>query len=162
MFNIKPDGTENDTFLVGSEFRQIALIKNLKEIDSSGSVEGDLFTGTSANLLRYMRLASIAEAGTFTNTIGKLFTSTTSGVSGWVDNVSSDIVYFHQNDSSGFGIIADGDEVTSTFGGSGTADSANLYSTVNPYSGEILYIENRAAILRDDDQEEDIKVIVTV
>ncbi|MEC7280415.1 MAG: hypothetical protein VXV98_10335, partial [Candidatus Thermoplasmatota archaeon] len=33
---------------------------------------------------------------------------------------------------------------------------------VNPHSGELLYVESRAAILRDTSQQEDIKVIITV
>ena len=35
-------------------------------------------------------------------------------------------------------------------------------SVFDPYSGEIVYMENRAKVLRDAAQQEDIKVIITV
>ena len=71
---------------------------------------------------------------------------------------------YHQNDSTGFGVfpITPGNPINITAGGITKAIDSDLPPQVDPYSGELLYIENRASILRDASQQEDIKVIVTV
>lgn len=163
MFNIKPDGDVAGTFLVGEgrEFRHIGLFKNIRLTDSAS--DGPIFRGTSSRTLRYMRMPTIAAAADFGADIGDLLQDTSSPpIKAFIDDIDSDLVYFHQNDSSGFGVFSDGVTITSASGNT-TADSANLYSEVNPYSGELLYIENRAsAISRTSSQQEDIKIIITV
>ena len=59
--------------------------------------------------------------------------------------------------------------ITETDGnGEGILDSASVdgdddaftKSTVKPFTGDLLYVDNRAAIERDPNQTEDIKVII--
>ena len=157
MFNIRPDGTEQGTFNVDNDFRQISLFKNLES-------DGGAFAGTSANTNRYMTISeTITSAGL---TADKLITGATSGATAYVDEVDSasgHIVWFHQNSRTTAGVFQDGETITFT-GGAATAtvDSGDLYSDIDIYSGDLLYIENRARVIRDAAQTEDIKIVITV
>jgi hypothetical protein len=162
MFNIKPDGNVNETFLVGEgrQFRQIGLFKNIRYSDSA--VAGHIYDGVSSRTLRHMQMASVAGAADFAADIGGLLQDASSPpIKAFIDDIDSDFIYFHQNDSSGFGVFTNGSTITSASGNS-TVDEANLFSLVNPYSGDLIYSENRAAISRTSSQQEDIKIIITV
>lgn len=154
MFNIKPSGTENGTFIVDNDFRQITLLRNIEEWDSSAR-----FTGASGRAMKYMRLTSLASSFS----IDKLLVGGTSGAKAYIDDIDSDLIYYHQNENTGFIAFADGEALTESDGsGTGTADSANLHGIVDNFSGEMLYVENRARVIRSSSQTEDIKVIITV
>lgn len=166
MLNIKPDGRVAPTsdsslfssFVLDAEFRQIGLIKNMRQSDSANT--GAFFKGTSGRALRYLKVDNIAN---FSNSVGKLMNTDSSPVtSAFIDEIDSSTIYFHQNDSSGFGEFHVGANLAGVSGGSSTINQAPRNSAVNPYSGEILYLENRAAVLRNTSQQEDIKVIITV
>jgi len=155
MLNIKPDGTVSDTFIVNNSFRQISLFKNIQEKDSAAS--GKIFEGTSSRTLRYMKSADAANL-----TIGREITDTsTPPIKAYIDDIQDSDIYYHQNDSSGFGVFANSATISDGIQ-TITVDSASVLSLVNPYSGDIIYMENRAKILRDAAQQEDIKVILTV
>ena len=79
----------------------------------------------------------------------------------YIDDIQGSRIFYHQNDSSGFGVFSNGATITDGIG-TITVDSANRLSIVNPYSGDMVYMENRAKVLRDAAQQEDIKVIITV
>ena len=80
-------------------------------------------------------------------------------------------VFYHQTDSTGFTPFNVGNTLTDEQGNTGTiviADSDNLTDSASSFddvlntSGEVLYIENRAPVIRDAAQTEDIKVVVTL
>ena len=155
MLNIKPDGTVSDTFIVNNSFRQISLFRDIQEKDSAAS--GKIFEGTSSRTLRYMKSADAADL-----TIGREITDTsTPPIKAYIDDIQDSDIYYHQNDSSGFGVFANSSTISDGIN-SINVDSASVLSLVNPYSGDIIYMENRARILRDAAQQEDIKVILTV
>jgi hypothetical protein len=161
MLNIKPDGPvtvgDSATFIVGNSFRQISVLKGLREKDSAGGHIGGLFSGTSSRTTRAMLSASATSI-----TIGRQISDTSSPpIRAYVDDVVGTRIFYHQNDSSGFGVFSDGATISDGIN-SISVDSANRLATVNPYSGDILYMENRAKVLRDASQQEDIKVILTV
>lgn len=160
MFNTKPDGTEGGTFVVNNDFRQLALLKNPTLPDSDG-----LFTAASGNMLRKLRFATIGTPFTADHTIQ----GATSGALAYVDKSDSDQVWFHQTETTGFKTFQEGEVVSETDGGgTGTLVSAGFDADTradsdgdfDPFSGEILYIENRAAVQRSVGQVEDIKIIV--
>lgn len=156
MLNIKPDGAEGGTFVIDNDFRQIIVMKNPMQWDSA-----DQFTATSGRAMRYMTLAS----GINTFSTDKLLRGSTSNAAAYVDEVdiSGGIIYFHQNENTGFVSFADGELLEESDGsGVGLIDSGDLHSIVDPHSGEILYIENRARVIRNSAQQEDIKVIISV
>ena len=159
MLNIKPDGTVSNTFIVGNDFRQISLIKGMKHFDSNGG-PASIFSGTSSKVMRSMKANTTTDAATLT--IGREITDgSTPKIRAFIDDISDSSIFYHQNDSSGFGVFANSASISDGIN-SITIDSGNIKPLVNQYSGELLYLENRARILRDAAQQEDIKVIITV
>lgn len=161
MSNVKADGTETGTFNITNDFRQILVLKNLDYTDSAAP--GGRYSGTSTKVNRSLTLTTdIATTGF---SVDEIITGTTSGVTAFVDEVDSAAgftIRFHQNEKTTNGHFQDAETLTGNLGGSGTIDSGNLFSPVDIYSGDLLYIENRARIVRSSSQTEDIKVILTV
>lgn len=161
MFNAKPDGTEGGSFQTTNDFRQVLLLKNLDLTDSDAP--GGRFTAGVGKVGRYMTLTgTIAASGLV---VDELITGGTSGSTAYVDELDSaggNIVYFHQNSNNVIGKFNDGEAITGSGVGLATTDSGDKYNAVDQYSGELLYIENRAAITRSSSQTEDIKIIITV
>ena len=162
MFNSKLIGPEGNNFVVGNNFRQVALVKNpLVGPDSGDSA----YTGQSANTLRTLKLSAVNEQFT----IDKTIQGATSQARGFIDRVDSNRLYFHQSEETGFGDFQEGETVSEIDGsGAGSLDSAGADTNTHAWdsaevdfrSGDILYIDNRAAITRASDQNEDIKVII--
>ena len=164
MFNSKPAGTENGDFLTGAgqDYRQVMLIRNPK----TDSANGNTLTATTAKALKYLQVDSA-----FGNqlSIDELITnSLTPPAKAYVNEkvnfaASSMKVYYHQTDSTGYTPFSVGDTLTDEGSQTGTiavvADSNELYINT---SGEVLYIENRAPVIRTSTQTEDIKVVVTL
>ena len=165
MFNTKPNGTESTTqavsgdttggssFIIDQDFRQVAIMRDLKD---SGGINP--YTGTSGKILQYLNFTS-------NPTFPKDAVITgASGAQAVVDTTDSSRVWFHQNDSTGFKPFAAG-ELVSGGGTSATLDSANGFlrnGDIDKFSGEILYIENRAPVQRNSNQTEDLKVVITL
>ena len=155
MFVVKPDGADGSgDFIIGNDFRQVGLVKN---ITSDGST---LFTASTGLALRKLVLASKTAAFSVDSTI----TDTTSGAKAVVDAVSTDgdTLTFHQNDTTGYGTFGTGNSVTGSEGGAGViASSSHITAAeVDTSTGDILYIDNRAAVTRSADQTEDIKIVI--
>jgi len=155
MFNTKPDGLENNDFIIGNDFRQVSLLKNPLIADSSGS-----FEGASGMVLRRLNLT----AGHSGFAVDQVVVGGTSGAKGFVDYLDdSNHAYYHGADSDGFLVPFTNGETLTTVpaGGTGTLfqDSSQ---DVEPLSGDVLYIDNRAAVIRSASQAEDIKIIVQV
>jgi hypothetical protein len=161
MFNIKPSGSENDTFNITNDFRQITLLRNMDLQDSA--YDGPRATSTSYRVNRYMTLTSNMSAAGFA--VDEVITGGTSGATAYVDELDSAggfRLYFHQNGNNVRGKFIDGETVTGSGSGSATVDSGDKYSVVDIFSGDVLYVENRARVIRSSAQTEDIKVIITV
>ena len=163
MFNTKLEGDENNALITSNDFRQVGLIKNPVETDSAST--GLLFNSLAGNVLNKLKFSSIAQSFTEDKTIQ----GSTSTAQAYVDKVDSNYVWYHQSDSTGFLTFTEGETITETDGnGIGILDSAAndpdtdafTKSTVKPFSGTLLYVDNRAAIERDPAQTEDIKVII--
>ena len=165
MFNAKPNGTENGDFLAGNDqdFRQVMLIRNPR----TDSDDGTILTATTNKALRYLK-ADSAFASQLS--IDELITNgSTPPAKAYVNevvnygNVSNMKVYYHQTDSTGYTPFSVGDTLTDEGAQTGTiavvADSNEQYINT---SGEVLYIENRAPVVRTSTQVEDIKVVVTL
>lgn len=153
MFNAKPDGTEADDFVVGNDFRQVALIKNpLMYADSD-------FTENTGNALRSLNLATIATAFSADKTIQ----GATSAAKAYIDKVDGSDVYYHQNETTGFVPFTSGESISETDGaGSGVLSAGSTNGEFNPLTGDILYIDNRAAVTRSANQTEDIKIVIQI
>jgi len=152
MLNIKPDGTEGGSFLVDNDFRQIGVFRNLEIYDSDA-----LFTDLSGRALRYMKMNGLASSFT----VDKLIRGVASNAAAYINDIDSDLIYYHQNEDTGFIAFQDAETINESDGtGTGTIFDADLHSPVDAHSGEVLYIENRTRIVRSEDQVEDIKAII--
>ena len=153
MVNIKPDGTVNDTFVVQNTFRQMGLIKNPLQTDNTTP-----YTDISAKVLPSMVLVNDSPFEKGGEIVGAQ-----SGARAYVDDNLGAEVFYHQNLSTGFERFDVGEAVTQT--GvvlTGQIDDINLKNVIDRFSGDVLYIENRARIRRDEEQQEDIKIVITV
>jgi len=160
MFNAKPNGIEGGDFLAGTgvDFRQVMLIKNPKTDSASGTT----LSATTGKALKFLK-TDLAFAGNLA--VDELITSNTvPAAKAYVNQVSDSDVFYHQTDSTGYTPFGIGNILTDEQGNTGTInhvsaiDSAGLINT----SGDVLYIENRAPVIRDASQTEDIKVVVTL
>jgi len=152
MFNIKPDGAEGNDFIINNSFRQIGLFKGL--LDSANN----LYALSTGNALRSMKSANAANL-----TVGRQITDGGSpATKAIIDKISGTSIFYHQNDSTGFGLFDSGSNSITDGINTITIDSANIGADIDPYSGEVLYVENRAKVLRSSTQTEDIKVVITV
>jgi len=153
MVTAKPDGDEGGTFLVDNQdFRQIVLFKNIEYKDSDG-----IFDQSTGKALRSILVDSAS-----TLTADNLLSG--DSASAYIDQVSGTTIFYHQNENTGFGTFAE-EPLTDDGGGTATVlqalDSGGRGATVDAFSGDILYIENRAAIERTTSQSEDIKIVLT-
>jgi len=163
MFNTRLEGDENNSLITTNDFRQVGLIKNPVETDSAST--GALFTATVGNVLNKLKFGSIAQ----NFSVDKTIQGSTTAAKAYVDKFDSNYVWYHQTDSTGYLLFQEGETVTELDGnGEGILDSAAndpdtdafTKSTIKPFSGTLLYVDNRAAIERDPNQTEDIKVII--
>ena len=157
MFNAKPSGIETGDFIVGNDFRQVGLMKNLELPDSDAK-----FTESTGIALKKLVLSSVTTGFTADNTIQ----GSTSNVKALIDKVDSSNIWYHQTEVTGFGNFDSGENITETDGnGAGVLD-ASFAPYVNPevdiFSGEVLYIDNRASVTRSAEQTEDIKIVIQI
>lgn len=155
MFNIKPNGTETGEFVIGNDFRQIGIIRN--PLDSAG----DAVTETAANALYRLKMSTSTG---LSFTIGSTVTGDTSGAKAIIDKTDSDEIWYHQTEATGFESFQAGEGLTDSDANTGTllGSGFNLKPKAMPFTGDVLYVENRAAVLRAADQTEDIKVIIEI
>ena len=154
MFNTKPSGAEGGAFIVDQDFRQVTLLKNLTQWDSTG-----LLTAEAANGLSKLVLTAVND-GPFVDDL--IIQGQTSGTKAYIDNVDSNGVFYHQSDYTGYGDFDSGETIEIVEGGGSTTATVSniLRGEFDPMSGELLYIDNRAAVIRSTDQTEDIKIVI--
>ena len=157
MFNGRPSGDESGTLLIDQDFRQVGLIRNPKIVATDSD-----FTGNAASTLDYLSFQGGATP--FTN--DTFIVGGTSGAKAYVTSADSAAgVFYHQTETTGFGTFQSGEALTAqnsagtTVTGSATLDS-DIPATINRYSGEVLYIDNRTAVTRSTGELQDIKIVV--
>ena len=168
MFNTKPNGTESGKFNVGQDFRQIMLLRAPFAQDSSAA-----FTATVGRAGRSLKLQANANNTVLDGTI----TGATSGATALLDGVDSSVLFYHQSDSSGFKSFASNENITNAsgaligqvtaatsaqLGGAASAEGGAGMNDVFPQKFDVYYIENRAPVVRDAAQTEDIKVVISI
>lgn len=154
MLNTKPAGEEGGDWVVDNDFRQITVFRNLEIYDSAA-----IFEGQTGKALRFIKMDN---ATAFANDD---ILNGPSDQKAFVVDVDSTNVFFVQNETTGFVSFDSADLIEDSDGSlSENIDSGgfDLHSIVDAHSGELLYIENRARVIRSTAQTEDIKVIITV
>lgn len=151
LMNIKPNGTENGSFIVENTFRQIGVLKNPND------TQDVLYTAVSSKVLPSMTLAITSPFES-----GRTITGSITGAEAIVNDNDGTTVFYNQNESTGFKEFQVGEVVVqSGVPTSAEISSISLKNGIDRFSGEVLYIENRTRIRRDAEQQEDIKVVIT-
>lgn len=153
MFTSKPNGNEGSSWVVENDFRQVMLVKNIKIADSDAN-----YVSVVGNAMRRMQFSAISSAFTADKTI----LGNTSLAKAYVVKSDSDEVWYIQDSSTQFRPFTSGETVEELNGnGSGILDNITyVKGDVDYNTGEVMYIDNRAAIQRSADQTEDIKIII--
>ena len=154
MFNTKPNGLEGGDFIIDNDFRQVTLLKNPLIADSDAS-----YTGATGMVLRKLTLNS-GHSGFAEDQVVIGGTSGAKGIIDYLDD--SDHIYYHGVESDGYFVSFNaGESLTSAGGGTGVL-STDSAQDVEPLSGDVLYIDNRAAIVRSTSQTEDLKIVIQI
>jgi hypothetical protein len=150
-------GNENDTFITGNDFRQLGLIRNPYNFGTTV-----VASAASFSTLKTLTLSGPPAAGEFLND-SIIVGSTAAAPLGIIDDydATNGIVYYHQNETTGFTDWTVTDNVKIQ-GSSNTA--RDITAVGNPGvadgSGEIIFVENRTAVNRADDQIETVKLVL--
>jgi hypothetical protein len=168
MFNAKIDGDEEGDFLLGDNtFRQVLLLRNLLVRDSDNRTDDNFYTDATGNTLDRMSLTSV-QGTFFEDTIVTATSGNSPFSSAYIDTVdsvntatSTARLLVHQNEGTGFTQFGDQSNLT-VQDGSGAQGTINSYirGVVDPLSGDLLYIDNRAAVDRSAEQTEDLKIVI--
>jgi hypothetical protein len=159
MFNSKPNGIETGDFITGDEiFRQVLLLRN-PHVDSAN---GPRLTSTTARGVDKI----VTDGNSFVKSSVQKSTilGATSGAKGIIDDTNdSSSVWYHQNETTGFKAFQNGESIS-------VVGNATINGTIqsitegefNPFTGDLLYIDNRSAVTRSADQTEDLKIVITI
>jgi hypothetical protein len=146
MLNVRLDGTESNTFSTANEFRQVGIIRDPYLYGTTTRAVASSFRQS----FKY-QLSSIS--GTFT-----LDETITSG-----SNTASAVEFTTPNLFTTLPVHLPFANTASVTGGtSGATGTIAAITTpgLQPYSGDIIYVENRVPISRAADQIEDVKLII--
>lgn len=151
MIGVRVDGNTSD-WLLNQDYRQIGIIRGIKD-----SAQGTQWTNLTGGALQSMTLAT----QTVAFTTDEIIVGATSGAKAYVDQTNGNTILFHQNDSTGYvGFVANETLTEMSGPGQGTVGTPLIASEVDPFTGEILYIDNRSAVTRVANQTEDIKIVI--
>ena len=147
-----PEGG-GDFIVSGAQFRQIGVIRNPYNYGTT-----TVSTSTTLSSLKTLTLG-VGSTGGFK--VGDYFTGGTSQAKAYVDAFDSTtgVLKYHQNDKTGYTAFSVSEAITGATAGAGSVGSLGN-PEVDRFSGEVMFVENRAAINRSASQLEDIKIIL--
>jgi hypothetical protein len=146
MLNVRLDGTESNTFSVANEFRQVGIVRDPYLYGTTTRAVASSFRQS----YKY-QLSGISGSFTVDETI-------TSG-----SNTASLIEFTTPNLFTTLPVHRAFANSTSVTGGtSGATGTIAVITTpgLQPYTGDIIYVENRVPIARASDQIEDVKLVI--
>lgn len=148
MLNVRLDGNESNTISTANEFRQVGIVRD-------PYLYGTSTRATASSYRQSFAYTVSAPTGDFTLDETITSGSNTASVVEW--NTTSDILYTNLPVNLPFANTASVSGGTS--GVTGTI-AAISNPGLQPYSGDIIYVENRVPISRAEDQIEDVKLII--
>jgi hypothetical protein len=164
-------GSDNGESPIGIGFRQVSLVQNPSRIDNDNPDAGDNDDDTLDNYdtLQYFVMNDINNVPTAPGTI---IEHTATGAKAYVDYVvtagSENRIYYHQNSSAEINQKRfDSGSVKFTTPAGTVTDSGHTIQSAGLVAGEYtqgsgkaLFLENRRAIIRNSNQQEDIKLVI--
>ena len=159
MFNVKPEGSVNNDWIVDNDYRQIGILRNPTDYGAS-----TLFTDASGIAQNRMTLTLSPGDGAISYAADIKVTGTNTGAEAWLDYYDdSATLWYHQDENTGFVAFQDGEVITvegytaSTL----TISQALVSPDLDKFTGDLLFIDNKSsATTRDADQTEDIKLVI--
>ena len=147
-------------FVVDQDFRRIAVVKDPYNYGTT-----TISTADTMNALKSVTFAASPTPGTFVN--DEVITGGTSGAKGLVVDWESSTRVLKYIQTQWTGIDANKDikafaaseVITGAGSATGTVSAVNN-PEIEYYSGQVIYVENRAPITRASDQTENIKLII--
>ena len=147
-------------FVVDQDFRRIAVVK-----DPTNYGTETVATADTLSALKSVTFAASPTPGTFVN--DEVITGGTSGAKGLVVDWESStrVLKYIQTQWTGIDTNKDikafavSEVVTGAGGATGTVSAVNN-PEIEYYSGQVIYVEDRAPITRASDQTENIKLII--
>jgi len=146
MLNVRLDGNESNTFSTANEFRQVGIVRD-------PYLYGTTTRAVASSYRQSFKYQLSSASGTFS-----LDETVTSG-----SNTASLIEFTTPNLFTTLPVHKVFANTTSVTGGtSGATGTIAVITTpgLQPYSGDIIYVENRVPIARADDQIEDVKLVI--
>ena len=141
-------------FVVSNDYRRIGLIKDPFNYGTT--------TVATSSTLSAAKTVTLASGVTGTFSVDELITGGTSGATGRVIDYDSTtrVLKYYQSAAENF--IAFTTAETVTGGTSGAVGTSNAVGNpeVQPYSGDVIYVEQRRPITRAADQVESISLII--
>lgn len=150
--NVQFDGADGaGDFVVDNEFRQIGILKNPYNFGTT-----TVATDTTLQALYQLNMSSHTGFA-----VDDVITGADSGAVAIVDSYDVDTgeIRYHFNEKTGYVQFDALEVITSNTGGTGTIGSI-VNPEIEPFSGEILFLENREPVDRDAQQIEDVKLII--
>ena len=162
MTNTSLTGAEGSDFVTGQDFRRIGLVRNPYNY-------GTIVVASAAtrSALKSVTFAASPTPGTFTN--DEIITGGTSGAKGLVVdwNSTTRVLSYVQTDYTGVdtnknltAFSASAEVVTGASSSATGTTSAVSNPEIDYYSGDIMYVEHRAPIMRATDQTENVKLVI--
>lgn len=157
MFNTKISGDEDSDFTIGTDiYRQVSLLKNVLQYDSVAPLTDR--TGIA--------LKRITHNGAGWDAISILKQQVTNGQGAvaYIDKTNgTNTFWFHQTEETGFEEFSVSDEISIV----GNSEKTGTITAINngdfdPMSGDLLYIDNRSAVDRNNGQDDDLKIVISL
>ena len=151
IIGVRVDGNTDD-WLLNQDYRQIGIMRAIK--DSSGGSEWTQLTG---NALRSLTLSN----STIAFSPDEKIVGATSGAKAYVDQTDGLTIFYHQTDSTGYVDFVAGENLSEEAGlGEGVVGTPLNNPEVDPFTGDVLYVNNRSPVTRVANQTEDIKIVI--
>lgn len=147
MVNSRLDGSESNTISTANEFRQVGLVRDPLLFGTT--------TRATASSVRQTFRYTVANTGNYTLDEVVTSGSNTAFVVEW--DATNSYLYTTKPLNQAF---ANGTSITGGTSGTSRTITAISTPTLDAYSGDILYVENRVPIARATDQIEDVKLII--
>ena len=151
IIGVRVDGNTDD-WLLNQDYRQIGIMRAIKD-----SQNGSEWTQLTGNALRSLTLST--ENVAFST--DEIIVGATSGARAYVDQTDGMTIFFHQTDSTGYVDFVAGENLTELAGiGDGVVGTPLNNPEVDPFTGQVLYVNNRTPVTRVANQTEDIKIVI--
>jgi hypothetical protein len=146
MINVRLDGTESNTFSTANEFRQVGIVRD-------PYLYGTTTRAVASSYRQSFKYQLSSASGTFSLDETVTSGSNTASVIEWTTPNLYTTLPVHK---------AFANSASVSGGTSGASGTIAVITTpgLQPYTGDIIYVENRVPISRAADQIEDVKLII--